>query len=354
MEGGPSPPSIPQPTTESDDGMAKLPDFTRDPTLEAVDAALEAKQSRHARDYLGMSAIGRPCEREIWYGYRWCSVIAFNATTLKRFADGHHGEDLQAARLRMVDGIELHTHTEDGDQFGFYDLGGHLRGHMDGAIRGLLQAPKTWHVWEHKQVDPKKQTALEKAKREHGEKGALKVWDETYHAQAQLYLHFSGMTRHYLTCSTPGGRHTISARTDYDMSTALWLIERAHRVIVADSPPPRLSEDPDYYICRWCDFSKICHDDKLPEVSCRTCLHATPELDGDRRWSCARWKKDLTLAEQKAGCGEHLYIPGVTPWEVLDADPAENSVTYRDGPKNGGVGGLDSATLKEVQDGIPF
>lgn len=331
--------------------MAKLPDLQGDPTLGAVDAALEENQSRRPREYLGMSVIGRPCEREIWYGYRWCSEIAFNAATLKRFADGHHGEALQAARLRAVDGIELHTHSGDGGQFGFYDLGGHLRGHMDGAILGLLQAPKTWHVWEHKQVDPKKQAALEVAKREHGEKAALAAWDETYSGQAQLYLHYSGMRRHYLTCATPGGRHTVSARTDYDRAAAERLLERARRIIEATSPPPRISEDPEHFVCNWCDHRPVCHGRQLPVVSCRTCVHATPETDGDRRWSCARWTKDLSTTEQKAGCSEHLFIPATTPWTVVDADPEENSITYTD-HKNGGTGGLDSRTLREVANGV--
>ncbi len=32
---------------------------------------------------------------------------------------------------------------------------------------------------------------------------------------------------------------------------------------------------------------------KLPAVNCRTCAHATPELDGKARWSCASHKRDL-------------------------------------------------------------
>jgi hypothetical protein len=328
--------------------MAALPDIVRDPTLEAVDAALEAQQARRPRDYLGMSAIGRACERELWYSFRWASSLAFNAATLKRFADGHHGEDLQAARLRLVNGIELHTEDADGGQYGFYDLGGHLRGHIDGAILGLIQAPKTWHIWEHKQVDEKKQRALDKAIREHGEKAALAAWDPVYHAQAQLYMHFAELTRHYLTCSTPGGRHTISVRTDYHMTTALELLKRAEYIITADEPPPRISEDPDHFQCRWCDHREICHGGQVAEVSCRTCVHATAELDGDRRWSCARWGKDLSVPEQVEGCDQHLFIPAMVPLMVADANEAENSITYGNGMKNGGIGGMDSKTLREV------
>lgn len=328
--------------------MATLPNLHRDPTLEAVDAAIEARQERYARDYLGMSSIGSACDRALWYGFRWATDLAHNAATLKRFADGHHGEALQAMRLRMVAGIELHTVDGRGKQFGFYDLGGHLRGHIDGAILGLLQAPKTWHIWEHKQVDEKKFRALEKAKRELGEKAALEAWDETYFTQGQLYMHFAELTRHYLTCSTPGGRNTISVRTNYHQPTAWRALSRARAIITAAEPPARISDDPGFYQCNWCPHAPICHHGALPIVNCRTCVHSTPELDGDRRWSCARWGRDLSVPEQIAACDQHLFIPALTPWPVKDADPVENSITYEGGIINGGPGGRSSTALREL------
>lgn len=329
--------------------MADIAAFLhRDPTLDAIDAAIEARQERRPRLYLGMSAIGRGCDRSLWYSFRHASPIAFNAAVLKRFADGHAGEDGQAARLRMVKGVELHTHDETGRQYGFEDHAGHLRGHMDGAIRGLLQAPKTWHVWEHKQVDQKKQDALARLKREKGEKAALEAWDQTYYTQAMLYCHYSGMTRHYLTCSTPGGRHTIGIRTDYHAPTAWRAIERARRIIQSDTAPPRISENPEHPECRWCEHRAVCHEGALPLVSCRTCVHATPEMDGDGRWSCARGLDSIPPAAQRAGCPDHLYLPTMTPWHPVDANEAENSITYEGGHKNGGPDGMTSMEMREM------
>lgn len=328
--------------------MAKLPVLHRDPTLEAVDAAIEAAQDRRPRPYLGMSAIGGPCERQLWYGFRWATPIAFDAATLKRFSDGHAGEDLQAARLRMVKGIELHTHDETGRQFGFVDLGGHFKGHMDGAIRGLLQAPRTWAVWEHKSVDDPKYRKLEKAIEAHGIKGALAAWDETYFVQAMLYCHYAGLTRHYLTCSTPGGRRTIAVRTDYHAPTALRAIERARRIIAAAEPPARISEDPDHWQCRWCPHRAICHEKRAPLVSCRTCLHATPETDGeDGRWSCALHGADIPSHIERNGCEGHRFIPALLPWRAVDASPEENWIAYEGGIKNGGDG-MTSEEIREV------
>jgi len=334
--------------------MAPLPPVDVDPTLMAVDAAIAARgNAEPPRPYLGMSEIGRPCERALWYGFRWCSPPRWDAVVLKRFEDGHRGEDLQAERLHLVEWIELHTlDPRTGAQFGFHDLGGHLRGHMDGAIRGLLQAPATWHVWEHKQTDDKKQALLVKAKAERGEKAALAAWDEVYHAQAILYMHYAGMDRHYLTCASAGGRHTVSVRTNACPRTAQALLAKARRVIASQEPPGRLSERPDWYQCQWCNHRALCHRTAsltVPVVTCRTCAHATPELDGDGRWSCARYGIDLPVEIQRRGaeCAQHVFIPALLPWPVADADEQAGTVSYAgdEGLMVNGPGGWSSVEI---------
>lgn len=334
--------------------MAALPPMDQDPTLLAVDAAISARgNAEPPRPYLGMSELGRPCERALWYSFHWCTPARFDAAVLKRFEDGHRGEELQAERLRLVMGVELHTlDPRTGNQFGFADLGGHLRGHMDGAIHGLLQAPATWHVWEHKQTDEKKQASLVKAKIAQGEKAALASWDAIYYAQAILYMDYAGMSRHYLTCATPGGRHTVSVRTDANSSVARTLRDKARRVITSPVPPARLSERPDWYQCQWCPHRDLCHlggTPAVPQVNCRTCAHATPELDGDGRWSCARYNLNLPVDIQRRGseCAAHVFIPDLLPWKAVDADEETGSIRYsgHHGEMVNGPGGWSSPEI---------
>jgi hypothetical protein len=289
--------------------MPKLPDLTIDPTLAAVDAALEAASAQEQRrPYFGMSQAGGECARQLWLRLRWALAETFPARTLKAFADGHAGEALQAERLRLVRGVTLHTHDEAGEQFGLEALGGHMRGHLDGVIVGLLQSPKTAHVWEHKQVNPDKFKALQKAITDKGEKDALEAWDGVYFAQAQLYMKHAHLTRHYLTVSTPGGRETISVRTEYQADKATALVERAEKIVFAEQPPERISTDATFYLCKWCSFHSLCHDTAAPAVSCRTCAHATPERDGT--WTCAHNDCDVIPIEfQRVGCDDHRYIP---------------------------------------------
>ena len=310
--------------------MAAIPTHA-DPTLEAVDRAIEAAENaRPGRDYLGMSAVGHPCERNLWYSWRWTAKAQFDAETLKRFADGHAGEDVQVARLRMVDGIELHTtDPATGEQFGLEGCSGHLKGHMDGAILGLLQAASTWHVYEHKQTAEKKQKELAALIVKHGEKGALAHWNEVYFAQAQLYMHYSGMERHYLTCSTPGGRSTISVRTDYDKAAALRIVAKAERIVAAKEPPARMTNDPSFFMCKWCPFSEQCHADAMPARTCRSCMFATP-VDGGA-WHCGMSGNLLSRAEQEEGCIRHLYIPGTISGTQTDSGDDWVEYQMRDG-----------------------
>lgn len=309
--------------------MAAL-QFAINQTMAAVDAAIEAAQDTDHRPYLGMSGLGKSCARSIWYSFRWAAVRKISAKGIKAIQDGFAGEDLMAERLRMVPGIKLHTvNPSTGQQFGFVSNGGHVKGHMDGAVLGVLEAPKTWHVWEHKQVNETKFRALQKQVSEVGEKSALEKWDATYFAQAQLYMGNSGMTRHFLTVATPGGREFVSVRTEYQADKFEALVEKAQRVIDAPTPPERIG-DATWYECKFCDFSSICHGTDAPAVNCRTCAHSTPEKSG--YWSCARNRdNEVPVSFQREGCDGHRYLPQMLEhWaEWIDANETDNTVTYR-------------------------
>jgi hypothetical protein len=67
----------------------------------------------------------------------------------------------------------------------------------------------------------------------------------------------------------------------------------------------------------------------MPRPSCRTCVHATPELDGVARWSCAFHRRDLTVEAQRVGCVDHVYIPQLVPLEFVTGNEAGNYAEYR-------------------------
>lgn len=319
--------------------MATLPPTaTTPPTVLAIYEAYRAKRGDWRRAHLGASQIGRECERALWYGFRWAWAPDFPGRVLRLFDTGHREEARLVADLRAI-GVEVHeVDPETGEQFTVSAHGGHFGGSMDGAARGFAES-SVWHLLEFKTSNAKRFAELKR----HGVEKA----QPTHFGQMQVYMHLSGLRRAYYLAVCKDTDEIYGERVRYDKAAAERLLGRARRIITAAEPPPRISEDPEFWQCRFCDYAPVCHGHKLPEVNCRTCAHVTPELDGDRRWSCALWKEDLPLPTQKAGCTGHRYIPALVPLRVVDASAEENWVEYEGGVVNGG-GGMDSWALREV------
>tara|TARA_R110000803_G_scaffold28011_10_gene65140 strand:+ start:7982 stop:9115 length:1134 start_codon:yes stop_codon:yes gene_type:complete len=299
----------------------------QDPTLDKLYETLEAEAaSETVRSYIGASTLGHSCERNTWYTHRAASgQEAFKARTLLLFNDGHRSEAAMADYLRKIPGIDLWTHDDDGYQFGFSKFNRHVAGHIDGVIKGLVQAPTTPHIWEHKSSG--KIGELRKAILDVGEKAALQKWSTVYYAQAQLYMHGLQMTRHYLTCSSPGVREVVSCRTEYNERDAIALLAKAERVIRCEEAPPRLSEDPSYYLCKFCNHAKVCHEITPPRVNCYTCAHATARLDGPDRWWCEHHNKPA-----KDPCASHRFNPHMmqpAQWEGVDEPGAAVKYSFK-------------------------
>jgi hypothetical protein len=244
-----------------------------------------------------------------------------------------------AGRLEGVPGIDLRT-VDPGTEkpWAVSAHSGHMRGHLDGAIKGLLQAPVVWHVWEHKQVNEKRFRDLQRKKEKFGEKEALEQWDETYYAQAQCYMGLlkgkagKRCNRHYMTVATPGGRQYTSVRTNFSQVAFDIYIEKAKEIIESPVPLPRISSKADYYICKWCHLNEHCHtEEKTAQVNCRTCAHSTVVTDklGWSIWRCEFHDKKLSVKDQRKGCPKHLFIPELIPWaRVHSMDKTNNTIEY--------------------------
>lgn len=249
------------------------------------------------RAYLGASILGGPCERALWYAFRWADERTFDGRTYRLFERGRNEERTIIEELRGI-GAEVSDAAPDGSQWGFVDLGGHFRGHIDAAVRNTPYAEKTWAVLEAK-------THSLKSFRELTDKGVEKS-HPTHYAQMQIYMGQLGMDRalYYAVCKDNDQIHTewlhFSAE-EYER-----LMQRARRIIEAPEPLQKISNDASWYQCKWCDYASICHGTAAPRPHCRTCAHSTPVGDG---WNCARHEADIPLEAQRTGCEHHRYIP---------------------------------------------
>ncbi|KAF1711090.1 oxidoreductase [Pseudoxanthomonas kalamensis DSM 18571] len=301
------------------------------------------------RAYLGASAIGRECDRQLWYGFRWATGgEQFDGRMKRLFNRGHREEPVFIEELRAIGCTVKDIDPSTGDQFRFKAVGGHVGCGLDSVILGVPEASKTWHLGEYKTHNAKSFAALVKD-------GVAKSKPEHY-AQVQLCMKLSELTRTLYLAVNKDTDELHAERIHYDSDFADRVLTKAERIVYAPEPLPRLSDDPAFFKCKFCPASQVCHASALPQVSCRTCLHATPEPDGDGRWSCAKFNCDLSVDIQRASgeqCRSHLYIPALLHnWgEAVDASQEDGWVEYRatDGLVfRNGPWGVTSFTSKEL------
>ena len=316
--------------------MPQLPEQIQEPPIVRAIYAAYVKghsflgpKSASRRRYLGASVIGRACERALWYGFRWCGGEEHDGRMRRLLESGDVQElrllsDLRAAGCEVVE--------RDGDgQIAVSACGGHFGGHLDAAVRGVPEAPKAWHVAECKSHNAKSFADLRA-------KGVAASKPE-HHAQVQVYMHLTGMERAVYLAVNKDTDELHAERVRYDAVEAGRLMGRALRVIQSPRPPERIAADPDDFRCKWCCHAGRCHASTPPapavdvDVTCRSCVHATPVVEGsgDGRWVCDKHNRDLTDADQSAACPDHLFIPELVLFaKQVDAgqDPAGDWVLY--------------------------
>lgn len=301
--------------------MTALP-VVGSPTVDAVEAAVVANASQRFQNRISGGQIGKPCERAIWYQYRWAQLPeTFEGRMLRLFETGHVEEARMIGWLQLAGCDVQDRNPETGEQWEVTDLDGHFVGKLDGIVTGLMEAPKTPHLLECKTCNARSFAQLKK----HG----VAVAKPEHVAQMQVYMHLKGLSRAFYLAKHKDTDELYAERIAYDQMHALALLAKAETIRDADSAPARISDDPDYYLCRsfGCPSYNICHADQLALRNCRTCLHSRPINDG--QWYCQRHERELSTEDQQAGCPSHLYLPSLVPGEQIDADEKCETVTYR-------------------------
>lgn len=306
------------------------------PTIAAIEAAVEAAEIRDFDHVVRGSSIGHPCERHLWYRFRWAHLPeAFDGHKLRLFHTGHAEEARMVAWLQMAGVNVAAVDPESGEQWEVVALNGHFKGHLDGICTGILEAPKTQHLLECKTHNAKSFAQL----KQHG----VAVSKPEHVAQMQVYMHLKGLTRAFYLAKHKDTDELHAERVHYDAAQAMALMAKAERIRNAETAPARISDDPNYFLCTAfnCASYDICHGGGFALRNCRTCLHA--QIVDQGRWLCNRHERLLSVEDQRAGCPNHLYLPSLVPGEQVDADESHETVTYR---MPDGSGWTDGAHLE--------
>jgi len=288
------------------------------------------------RDHLGASLIGNKCMRSLWYGFRWTLPAMFEGRILRLFETGQLEEERIIRNLRNI-GIEVWDHDENDNQFRFKTLGGHFAGSLDGVVLGTPESPKTPHLLECKTANDRIFKLIEK--------NGVQAEKPEHYAQMTIYMDFLDLTRALYFVVNKNTDEIYTERLKADPAEAKRLILKAEQVIRSDVPPQGISENAMHWKCKFCNYWKLCFDEFVPAVNCRTCVHSTPVIDSDDEtiynrlamngsWHC-NLNEQTIITSSKTGCQHHLFIPNLIPYaEPINADTDANWIEYaykRDG-----------------------
>jgi hypothetical protein len=287
-------------------------------TADAIYQIYESHQDPE-RAYLGASTVGTECDRALWYQFRLAAPPEqLEGRKLRLFQTGHREEERVIAELNEA-GI-----TVNGRQCKFSAFGGHMQGHLDGILTDVPEAPDEAHVLEVKTHNDKSFKALVK--------GGVAKHKPAHVVQMQLYMHHAKIEWALYVAVNKNDDTLYVERVPYDMAQADAIMRRAERTIAAHTAPAKLHDDPKAkaaFACGWCPAKAVCHEGQFARRNCRTCISATPVLAGTNgTWRCELKDINLTLAEQHAGCAQHVYLPSLVPGKQVDADVDRRSITY--------------------------
>ena len=224
-----------------------------------IDEALERENAKKKpRDYLGGSRLGVECQRALqfeFYNTPKDEGKDFTGRTLRIFQVGHVLEDMAADWLRLA-GLDLRTAKDDGQQFGFKTGRGYIAGHIDGVIVDGPEELGPWpRLWECKTANAKKWREMEKHK--------VKKANWTYYIQCQLYMAYMELSEHpaLFTAVNKDTCDLYFEDVAFDPAAAQDASDRGARIIEASLVGdllPRITEDPSFYLCKFCAWSDRC------------------------------------------------------------------------------------------------
>lgn len=253
------------------------------------------------RPYLGMSGIGNECIRALWMSFRWCTEEILSARTKRIFERG----DIEEARIiKDLKSAGLEVYRWEGDEkielFGtpkekqqeIIGFAGHVKGHTDGELLNVIEAPKTPHLLECKTMADKYFQQLKKS--------GVKKSNPVYYSQAQRYMGGCKLTRALFIATNKNDESRHYERIKFDKLHCENLIEKERNIVLSEFIPKKQFKQT-WYLCRFCKHRYGCHHDAPILKSCRTCKFV--DLDNGGVWSCGEQNdNELSVEDQRKGC----------------------------------------------------
>lgn len=253
------------------------------------------------RPYIGMSELGNPCQRAIWYNFHWAYIKELEPRIKRIFSRGDYEEECVVRDLRLA-GIEV-----ENTQLELTDETGHIRGHIDGQVSNVPGAEKTPHLLEVK--------TMNKSRYLNYIKKGLKYAAPEYHVQINQYMGRLGLSRCLFAVTNKDNEERNYQRYGFDEDNFKEYNKVGFDVLTSEYPPQKIG-DMTYLTCKWCDAHNVCHKGTKVQRNCRTCNFADIEVDG--RWSCSNEKTSQLKFQHAKYIPEEIQREGCNFYELSD------------------------------------
>ena len=253
------------------------------------------ENSKPRRTHLGISEIGDPCRRKLWYGFRWMTPKGSNDGRIERlYQFGHDSEHRYVRYLRATGWTVIQYANQDEIDASSFDptvassvvpkqisvtgIMGHYGGSTDGVgISPLF--PNVKFVLEMKTHNTKSFThyishGLQKSKPKHWDQMCSYGWKQ----DIKYGLYF------------PENKNDSDIKVTavkLDFNRAMELEKKAESIILSQEAPEGVSKNPAYFDCTYCSARPVCHYGQVPPKNCRSCKNSKPTENAT--WTCSKF-----------------------------------------------------------------
>ena len=253
--------------------------------LEEIDEYCVRTYDGGHRSHLGASLIGRECKRYLWYVFRWCLHEKTTGRQQRLFNRGHREE---ARFIEWLEGIGFKVWFENRDE-GPNEKGEYpqyrisdVMGHFGGSLDGIAILPERYGIEEPVLLEFKTNgtgagfnkladDGMPIAKPEHF--AQTSTYGKKYNFRYCVYLNIN---------KNDDSLHVEVVELNHGLGEQM--IMKAEQIIMSQTPPARLSDNPTFHKCGYCHLKDICHKGAVVEVNCRSCAFARPVENAE--WFC--------------------------------------------------------------------
>lgn len=286
------------------------------------------------RTHLGISEIGKPCSRQLYYKFHWVAFEKYSGRMQRLFKRGHREEERFINYLEGIgckvyrfenpilvykpsdDTYELYKDFNivdiDGGRFDVTGVKKHeeealkrglkrnqfrvsgVMGHYGGSCDGVVITP-----WFPPPFLLEMKTHNTKSFLNYLDKGLIKSKPQ----------HYDQMCGYGYKMEIQYGLYFPENKNDDDIQVTPikldWkrgeqLERKAEEIITAKQPPQKISENPDYFECQYCFAKEICHYGVELAKNCRSCRMSSAVENAE--WFCSRYNEVIPSNVIAVGC----------------------------------------------------